>query len=210
MNSQSAKIPVKRWIIVSIIVIVLAGVAFGFYWPKRTYLNAYYHVYIFKKRLPIKPGDKLFLPRYLVDDSSSKTFARYDQKLYRVIRPLNNDEIDAMDITLAEKALRKQDLSLKKPYMFETIWAISTDSLCKYKSAFVSRYNNSKIADLYFGEGEYLPQLFFEVHPVRKSMVRTDYFDKMPSGYKFEDNTPFFLEASDLSPDDSKTFRIIK
>ena len=210
MTSLPPKSSKKKLIILLITLIVLAGGTFGLYWSNKTYLDAYYDAYVFKQKIPVKHGDKMYMVNYLVDTSSSKNYNHHNQGLYRLIRPLNGDEIDAMDLTLAEKAVIKNDLSSKKPYMFESKWAISTDTLCKYKSAFVSYYTDCKIANLYMGEGQYLPTLFFEVHPVRRAMIRIDYDDSLPSGYKFDDNYPFFLEPNYLSVTEKKTFRKVE
>lgn len=201
----------KGWIIALILLLILASVGYGLYLSNKLYLRAYYQAYTYNRNHnSFKRGNKMYLVDFLVDTTSAKKFARYNENLYRMIRPLNYDEIDAMDATLAEKALIKKDLSSKKPYMFESAWAISTDSLCKYKSAFISYYSDAKIADSYYGEGIYLPGLFYVVHPIRKALIRTSDIDQLPSGYKYDDDFPFYLEVRDVSNVDSKTFREIK
>jgi hypothetical protein len=205
-NELSKRSKSKIFIILPICLIVLIGGAYAWYSSNKPLFWAYYYDV---KLNPFKYGDKMYLNDWLVDKTSAKEFSRYDISLYRLARPLNDDQVDAMSISLAEKALIKKDLSSKKPIMEDCGWSISTDSLCKYKSAYVSNYSGSKIANIYFGNNEYFPRLFFAVHPIRTALIRSE-SKEAPSGYAFDDNEPFYLEADQVKSNDSKSFREIK
>lgn len=202
-QQKSIKKKLNVWIITLICLIVLGGGSFTWYWFNKPLFYAYYYDILHN---PYKPGDKMYLKEFLVNTASAKDFSRYNMRIYRLARPLNSDEVDQMNISLAEKALIKKDLSSKKPYMAECGWAISTDTLCKYKSAFVSNYTESKIENAYFGDNEYMPMVFFAVHPIQKALIRESYAGA-PSGYVFDNNLPFYIDASDIRRQDSKSFR---
>jgi len=93
--------------------------------------------------------------------------------------------------------------------MAECGWVVNTNVLCKLKSAFICNYTESKISSRYFGNGEYFPIVFIAVHPLQKSLFRES-FTEAPSGYKFDDNFPFYLEMTDLSLAESRSFRDAK
>ncbi|MCC8427224.1 hypothetical protein [Mucilaginibacter sp. UR6-11] len=205
-NQKISKKKSKTWIIALICLIVLGGGSFAWYWFNKPLFYAYY-TDTFNN--PFKPGDKLYITDFLVNKTSTKDFSRYNLPLYRSVRPMNDDEVDKMSISLADKILIKKDMSSKKPYMVECGWAISTDSLCKYRSAFISNYTESRIDNAYFGDNKYLPMIFFIVHPVQKALIRESN-STAPSGYVFDDNLPFYVDASDVQRQDSKNFREIK
>jgi hypothetical protein len=205
-NPIKKRSKLKGWIIILICLIVLCGGSFTWYKFNKPLFYAYYYELNYN---PFKPGDKMYLQGFLVDKNSAKDFSRYNMNLYRMVRPLNDDEVDKMSVSMADKILIKKDQSSKKPYMIECAWAISTDTLCKYKSAFVSNYSTSKIANLSFGNGDYLPTVFFEIHPLRKALI-SDSPVEPPTGYAFDDSLPFYFLARDLKAQDSKSFREVK
>ncbi|MDB5158767.1 MAG: hypothetical protein JWR50_3474 [Mucilaginibacter sp.] len=200
---KSAKLKKTRWRTVVLIFAILLIFIGGIYWYNRKYLNLYYITTVYN---PFKLNDKMYLNSFLVDKSSSKDFKQYNLSLYRMARPLNSDEVDNMNISLADKALIKQDLSSKKPYMEKCSWSISTDSLCKLKSAFIGSYSEIKIANIYLGKNQYGPGVFFIIHPMQKILVKENN-NPPPSGYAFDNDLPFYIDATEVSTKESKTFR---
>jgi hypothetical protein len=137
----------KGLIIAFVCLVLLSGGLYGWYWFNKPLFVAYYFNF---KHNPFKPNDKMYINSFLVDESSAKDFKGYNISLYRLVRPLNDDEVDNMPIELAEKILIKKDLSSKKPYMTECAWSISTDSLCNIKALILEIIQNRKLLILIF------------------------------------------------------------
>ncbi|MES2428941.1 MAG: hypothetical protein V4560_18315 [Bacteroidota bacterium] len=205
-QKPAKKSKLKTWVIALICLIVLAGGAFTWYWFNKPLFYAYYYNAFYN---PFKPGDKMYVNEWMVDKNSAKDYSRYNLSLYRMVRPLNGDEVDQMNVSMADKILIKKDLSSKKSYMIECGWAVSTDTLCKYKSAFVGTYSESKIANVKIGDNNYFNGVFFAVHPIRKALIREN-FTEPPSGYAYDDTLPFYLGVRSVKRQDSKSFREVK
>lgn len=199
-SKKKSKSSRKGWTILLISLTILCASCFTWYWFNKALFSVYYYDMVVN---PFKPGNKVYLREYYVDKSSAKD--RFNVSLYRLAIPLSDDDVDQMSISLADKALIKKDLSSKKPYMTECGWAINTEVLSKLKSAFICNYTESKISDEYF-DGKYFPMIFIAVHPLRKSLFRES-LTEAPSGYKFDDNFPFYLAITSISTSESRSFR---
>jgi hypothetical protein len=52
--------------------------------------------------------------------------------------------------------------------------------------------------------------VFYAIHPIKTALIRDSDSDKCPSGYAFDDNYPFYIEATHVTTKDSKAFREAK
>jgi hypothetical protein len=102
------------------------------------------------------------------------------------------------------------DRSLK-PYVMKRGWQISSDSLCKLKSAAIGTYVGYEIANIKL-DGEYYPVLYYIIKPNKKALMIDDYISdlyKLPNGYVDSDST-FYVRIIDIGTNESKTFRKVK
>lgn len=151
-------------------------------------------------------GDKLYAKQWLVDDTAS-----YNLNLYRRIRPMNEDEVDEMDIPLWQKAHIKKELKPSdKTLMLETDWAISSDSLCKLKTACIGTFIDYQAQYVKLSR-DYVLLPFFSIHPNKKALIKEDDLGlhKIPDGYVFDDG-PFYIRILDVSNKEINNFRLIK
>jgi hypothetical protein len=193
----------KVWLIaIGCIVLMIAGLIFY----NKQFLYLYY---LNAKNNHFRTNDKLYAKSRMVNETSE--YGSYNLNLYRKVRPLNNDDVDAMQIELWQKALIKKNLSsFSKPYMIECAWTINSDSLCKYKTACIGRYTGSQILDIRI-KNKYYPMIFFSITTNKKALVK-DYesdYNKAPAGYTFDDG-PLYVMAYQVTNKELQTFRKIK
>ncbi|MCJ8208668.1 hypothetical protein MUY27_03045 [Mucilaginibacter sp. RS28] len=159
---------------------------------------------------PYKPGDKLYLVDYLVNDT---TFKHHLEPFYTGITPLKDDEIDEMNIDLAEKDLIKRNISFgDKAYGIENGYGISTDSLCKRKNAYIGTFVRSvhyrKKVD-----GAYESMTFYEIKPDTTVVVLdVNHIKDVPQTHKYDYdmNGLYFIEARAVTDKNTDKFREIK
>jgi len=184
---------------------ICVAIAIGLLLYNRTYLALYY---IDLKYNPFHVNDKLYAKKWYVNEKSK--YGSYNLDLYRKIRPLNNDDIDAMNISLAEKALIKSNLSTSnKPALTECAWSISSDSLRKYKTACIGNYTGSEILDTKF-EKKYYPMLFFSITTNKQALVKevNSSLNELPPGYVYDDG-PFYVRCFDVTEKELHQFGVI-
>jgi len=205
-NNLTPQKKIKRnyltWGIIAGFLIVLAGL---FLYNKQVltlyYLNAKYNKF--------NPGDKIYAQEWRINKVSE--YGAYDTELYQVVRPIHNSDVDDMDIDLSKKSVIKSNLnSSNKPYAMCRGWQISSDSLCKMKSAVLGTYIDYKIMDQKI-DGKYFPTLYFIIKPNKKAMFKDYYSDlyKIPTDY-VEEGGPFYIEANDTSEKEITKFRKVK
>lgn len=207
MNNISKPNPknksLKKYISLFIgLVLIALGAVVWYNYPviRLHYLNSKYN--------PFKPGEKVYAADWLVNEVSE--YGAYNITLYELVRPMNADDIDKMNIGLAEKALIKSQLkSSDKPFLIDLGWQVSSDSLCKYKSAFIGTYFDYKVLDEK-SDKEYHPMVYFNVKLNRRSLFKAyPYHNQIPSGYVKVDG-PFYIRANHVTNKELKTFRKLK
>lgn len=175
MHKKSTK---KKWIVViGLLMVISALITYNF-----KLLKAYYYDFQFNK---FTAGTKMYPPNYYMTDTISPTIS-----LYRLIRPVNEDEIDAMPIEAWKKALMKNDI--KSPddlKMFETVKEIAGDSLAKYKNWCIGTYVDRKfifINDEKFSS--YEP--YYQIKPNWPMVAETNTLltKPLPDGYTYADD----------------------
>jgi len=181
------------------------AIAIGLLLYNRTYLTLYY---IDLKYNPFHVNDKLYANEWYINKKSK--YGSYNLDLYRKIRPLNNDDIDAMNISLAEKALIKSNLSTSnKPALTECAWSISSDSLRKYKTACIGNYTGSEILSIKIDK-KYYPMLFFSITTNKKALLKKEYGsqNELPPGYVYDDG-PFYVRSFDVTQKEVQQFGVV-
>ncbi|SDE89454.1 hypothetical protein SAMN05216464_110218 [Mucilaginibacter pineti] len=147
----------------------------GLVLANKSFLQLYY---LNAKNNHYKLQDRIFAKKYVIDEHS------YILNLYRKIRPIDKN-------------------SSGKPYMIECAWAISVDSLKKYKTTCIGTYTGYKIYDVKAGDN-FHPMIFFSLVINKKALVKqtgTNLYD-LPSGYTYEDG-PFYVLAIQTSNKDA-------
>lgn len=91
------------------------------------------------------------------------------------------------------------------PFMARCGWVISTDSLLKYKTAFIGNYTGYEIQSTENIDNEYTPMLFFSITTNKKALIKIDFKSNPPAGYEFEDG-PLYLWAIEVTGKESPIF----
>lgn len=169
------------WLI-SILFIVTAGSAT--FWYNKSYLILYY---LTLKYNHFKVNDKLYAKNRLINNTS--TYGPYNISLYRKIKPVNSN-------------------SSGRPFMMRCAWSINSDSLCKYKTAYIGNYTGYEIYGMANTENKYHPMTFLSITTNKKALVK-DYVDALPAGYEFDEG-PLYVTLFEIGDKELHTFRAIK
>ncbi|MDR6944691.1 hypothetical protein [Mucilaginibacter pocheonensis] len=136
----------------------------------------------------VKPGDKLYAEKRVVTDTASRMVF-----LFRLIRPINSDDIDRMKIAewKKDKLKMKIDSSLKSK-MLTAPGIFYQDSLLKYKTGFLGTYIKKDSVEEYGGFGQH----WYAIKPNFK-LIRKHYLKfEMPAGYTLADSD-YYISAQD-------------
>jgi hypothetical protein len=187
-SEQKFQVKKKRNLKVTLLIIcalIISALACVWYFNRETlniyYLNARYNHF--------KINDNIY-----VWEGMSPGKGNIDIDLFRMARPINEDDIDALNIEIWKKALAKKELVKGKPYMVHTRWEINGDALDKLKTGVLGAYKGYKIADEY-RDGETKTYLFFMLTPNKQALYDTEIdIYKLPKGYTWSDG-PFYVLA---------------
>lgn len=196
---------VRRWAIaITVFILIIALAWFNQPWIWDLYIDAKYNNF--------KTGDKLY------GREQSMRVSDYHYRLYTWVRPLKEDDVDAMDIELWKKALIKQDLHPNaERFLIESGWRISTDSLNKYKTACIGTYLGADIGKLHVRPNDdgFLLN-FIKISPNKMALVKTDenlykIDDDIPSGYTLDDENDLYIMGFEVYENQElKHFRDVK
>jgi hypothetical protein len=147
------------------------------FWCNKSFLDLYYFNL---RHNHFKINDKLYANDFIVNESNNLM-------LFRKVKPISGN-------------------SKGKPFMASSAWSISSDSLCKYKTACIGTYTGYEIQSI---EGnEYYPMLFFSITTNKKALIKKG-FTGAPAGYEFEDG-PLYVWGHLMTDKELNTFRKIK
>jgi hypothetical protein len=149
------------------------------FWYNKDFLNVYYFNL---KRNHFKVNDKLYADKFTID----KTI---DLFLFRRVKPVSGN-------------LRG------RPYMAMSGWSISSDSLCKYKTARIGTYTGYEIQSITGSDNKYTPMLFFSITTNKKVLIKNSLTDP-PAGYQFDDG-PLYVWGFQVTGKEVHAFRKIK
>lgn len=206
LEKRDGQKTVKKWVISSIIVFLLCLIAillFNKRYVTLYYLNIMHNHY--------KVNDKLYAKSWLVNDTSTE--GSINVRLFRKVRPINADDINAMRVDLSQKVLLKQNVNPSdKPFVTETNWVISSDTLCKYKTAWVGDYIGADIVK-FKGRTDYYDIICFAINPNKRALLKEDNDNagiySLPAGYTWDDG-PFYVLTLNVTDHDAKTFKVQK
>ncbi|GAA3994602.1 hypothetical protein [Mucilaginibacter dorajii] len=182
-DNKSEKKSVKKYKIlagIGLAVVIIIALIF----LNRQYLSLYYANI---KYNDFKVGDKLYAKNWLVNETSK--YGSYNLHLYRKIRPLDNSS------------------SSNKPAIIQSRFSISSDSLCKYKTACIGNYTGSEILEAKLGQ-EYYPMIFFSITTNKKALIKEEesYSNQLPFGYVYDDG-PFYVVMIEVTHHELHQFR---
>ncbi|WP_295711015.1 hypothetical protein [Mucilaginibacter sp.] len=163
---------------------VCLALVIGLLFYNKTYLTLSYINIRYNK---FRVNDKLYAKNWLINEKSE--YGSYNLHLYRKIRPLNNVN------------------SSNKPAIIECPFSISSDSLCKYKTACIGNYAGSEILDVKLSHG-YHPMICFSIITNRKALIKEEEssLTQLPSGYVYDEG-PFYVLMLDVTPHELVQFR---
>ncbi|MFD1255711.1 hypothetical protein ACFQ3S_02800 [Mucilaginibacter terrae] len=194
----------KAWIISAFIITVISAIFIS----NREYLDMYYINFRYND---YEPGDKIYAKNFYLNDVNEEGEG-YNLDLYQLVRPINESDVDAMDLDLYKKSVIKANLnSSHKPYIMERGWQISGDSLCKHNSAVIGTYVRYEIVNIRLDD-EFHPVLHYVINPNRNALIKDGIIShkyKMPDDYLDSDST-FYVSLLDLGTNEIKTFRKVK
>jgi hypothetical protein len=171
----------KKWLIGGAI-ILLAGIliAVNFTTVKL------YCAYVFK--CPhFSKGDRIYLKKTKLPDGD---YFR-GLILFRMIKPLNEREIDTLEITDRQKAVLKAKIDPSaQPYLFETGQGVNI----RDKSGFLGIYEGQRMCTARFGDKSFR-YMFYKIDNFTPELAGRE----LPEGYTYADNIyyvePFYLSA---------------
>jgi hypothetical protein len=146
-----------------------------------------YVIFIPQIDSPTTNSEKLnLIDSYISDDSL------HSIKLYRLVKPLTEEEVDQMDIEEWQKILIKKNLNhSEKPHMMDSGFEISIDTLRKYRTAFVGA-----IAEDFPDDYKNDYNALFPIKPNDKALVVANIYNSAPpSGYSWIYDT-YYIESS--------------
>ncbi|SDE89233.1 hypothetical protein SAMN05216464_110210 [Mucilaginibacter pineti] len=156
----------KRWIIISIIILLFSIGYFG-----RYYFIAAYMTFI---PVHLDKGDKL----YAADDCISHDL---DINIYKIIRPMTLAEIERLNIDSSKKSDLMKKFNPSAPLkIINTGDAIIIKRLLKYKTAYIGDYVKRMSI-----KGE---PYFYAIKPVVQMIDKVINPDKIPNNYVITDS----------------------
>lgn len=145
------------------------------------YNNSFLHLYYYNlESNHFKINDRLYATEPSLVSSSRIT-------LFRKVKPVNGNLNG-------------------RPFMARCGWVISSDSLLKYKTAFIGNYTGYEIQSTENIGNEYIPMLFFSITTNKKALIKIDFKSNPPAGYEFEDG-PLYTWAISVTDKESPIFK---
>lgn len=170
----------KKWLIGGAI-ILLAGILIA---VNFTTVRIYYN-YLFKAA-HFNKGDKIYLQKIKLPDGDYFRGAM----LYRMVKPLNEREIDTLEITDRQKAVLKAKIDASaKPYLFRTGQGVNI----KGKSGFLGIYEGQQMCTLKLGNKSF-NGIFYKIDNFTPELAGR----LLPDGYTYADNV-YYIEPFNLS-----------
>jgi hypothetical protein len=140
----------------------------------------------------VKVNDKLYASEFFITDTAGRTIP-----LKRMIRPINQSDIDTMNISLLEK--RKMSAQLDTSNTEQRIADLSDiiipqDSIFKYGTAFVGTFLSKDSTTKTF-EGNMVNKIYAIIP--NNQLVKTGYEQKIPKGYILANNY-YYVNPEDV------------
>ncbi|TSD67593.1 hypothetical protein FFF34_009440 [Inquilinus sp. KBS0705] len=203
MNNPATKKKKGSRVTLAVLAVLIVTICTGYYY--RDYLLLKYYDF---KTNPFTSNSNVYAPGGMVN--SIGKYGSFKITFYRIIRPIGPNEIDRLPLSADQKALAIQSIKTnRKSYIIRSNCYISTDSLCKYKTACIGKYKGSNI--LLENENEdYYPNTFYEILPNKKALIQGDLkINDLPIGYVWADNK-YYIPPFDVTNQELKKFRTIK
>jgi hypothetical protein len=142
-----------------------------------------------------KKGDPLFVKPKLLADSTYSSL-----KVLWMARPITDNDIDTMTNVSAfdKKVLKAGIIPNEKPFLIESGWQVSFDSLRKYRTFNIGNYVNGSIVNTHFRH-YIICFYFFEFKPDERILYYSGE-DKgiLPKGYMIDNKTRFYIRQDKM------------
>jgi hypothetical protein len=174
----------NTWILLTVLFVCSIIIVFKWDWVHARYSHIIHDHF--------KSGDKLYAKPGLFDRKSTMT----SLFVGRLIRPINETDIDLMNISAEQKALRKKKLNPSlKEYLISTNCYFDKNRLIEAKSAFIGTYIEHAFLPFNFGDasGE---DSFYAITPNKSSLTDLSFDFKMPSNYVWSNHNFYVFEES--------------
>lgn len=170
----------KKWLI-SGAIILIAGILIA---VNFTTIRIYYN-YLFKAA-HFNKGDKIYLQKIKLPDGDYYRGVI----LFRMIKPLNEREIDTLEIADRQKAILKAKIDPSaKPYLFRTGQGVNI----RDKSGFLGIYEGQQMCTIKFGD-KYFHYMYYKIDSFTPELSGRE----LPDGYTYADNV-YYVEPFNLS-----------
>lgn len=131
-------------------------------------------------------GDKIYLQKTQTTDGD---YIR-GVLLYRMIKPLNEREIDTLEITDRQKAILKAKINpTAQPYIFRTGQGVKI----KDKSGFLGIYEGQQMCTAKFGDKNF-HYMYYKIDSFTPELSGRE----LPEGYTYADDV-YYIEPFNLS-----------
>ena len=166
-------------------VVVIVLIIFNWDWFHTRYTHLTHHNF--------KSGDKVYAKPDLFD-SKSKMNSLF---VGRLIRPLNETDIDLMNINAQKKAvLKKQINSSLKEYLISTKCYFDKSRFMEIKSAYLGNYIDHAYLQFKLDENTFEEDSFYALSPNKEALKDFSYDFKMPVNYTWANGNHYIFEES--------------
>jgi hypothetical protein len=148
--------------------------------------------------IPFKVGDKVYAESAVFGSDKNKN----GLGIYRLIRPLNESDIDVMQITDRQKAEMKKKLNPSlREYMVCPNQLFTKEHLVQNKSAFIGTFLDHKVSEVlnFSLDGKkttYLKESFLAIKLNESSLDDYSYLFKMPANYTWADGNRYVINST--------------
>jgi len=169
-------------------------ICFNWYWLRANYINL--------TRNHFKTGQKVFVIPQLFDANSK--FSNIG--VLRMIRPVNELDIDLMNISDSQKASlkKKLDPSLKPYLIFNHMWFGATE-LKAAKTSFIGNFITHEILNTMGEKGNLIKYSFCQISPRSDLLYDNSQSFKMPYNYTWA-NSKYYLLTESITDEELPSF----
>jgi len=185
----------KGWIIsICLTAIAILLISSNWYWLRANYSNL--------TRNHFKPGQKVYAIPFIFD--ANPKFSSIG--ILRMIRPINELDIDLMKIPEAQKTTMRNKLNQSlKPCLIFTYKMFTATDLKQVKSSFVGYYISHKIYDLMGTNVDLTKGSYCEIKPNTALIHDHSESFKMPNNYTWADSK-YYLSTENIADDELPSF----
>ncbi|MFA6085572.1 hypothetical protein [Mucilaginibacter sp.] len=175
----------RKYFLFAITAVIICLAVIGL--QNRDIVVRYYH---YSKIHHFSNGDKIYVRNKVFNDTSFK-----DIFIYRLIRPLNEKDIEESNLDELKKSILRKSLEFKTELkVILSDDAILLDNLRKNKSRLAGTFAGKVFINETTKKGEKLSLLAYAIKPL-KNTIGEDYhaLAELPFGYTYADNQYYIM-----------------